>query len=81
MAGYYFIKSNGHLFKLTKNAYRTWIHDSKNRVVYKKNPAKLRNYGIDLGEIAEIKDTGENSELFDVADFIRLDKLLQPEVE
>lgn len=78
MAGFYFIKSNGNLFRLTKKAYKSWIHDSKNRVVYKKNPAKLRNYGVDLGPITEIKSVSDFS---DVRDFIRLDKLLEPEVE
>lgn len=78
MAGYYFIKSNGNLFRLTKSAYKSWIHDSKNRVVYKKSPAKLRNYGVDLGPISEIKSASDFS---DVRDFIRLDKLLHSEVE
>jgi len=77
MAGFYFVKSNGHLFQLTKKAYRTWIHDSKNRMSYDKRPAKLRNYGIDLGEII----TNVSGDVFEESDFIRLDKLFQPEAE
>jgi len=71
MAGYYFVKSNGHLFRLTKKAYQTWIIDSANRLTHKKSPAKLKNYGTDLGEISDFKSSKE----FEFSDFIKLSKL------
>jgi hypothetical protein len=70
MARYYFIKSNGHLFKLTGKAYRTWIIDSANRLAKKKTPAKIRNYGINMGEISKI--ISEND--FNHTDFIHFSK-------
>jgi hypothetical protein len=54
MAGYYFIKSNGHLYRLTNKAYQTWVIDSANRLSQKHTAAKLRNYGTDLGEVSNI---------------------------
>lgn len=68
MAGYYFIKSNGRLFKLTKKAYQTWITNSTNRLKNNKSPAKLKNYGTDLGEISTVSNTED-------IDFINLKKL------
>jgi hypothetical protein len=61
MAGYYFVKSDGHLFRLTKKAYQTWVVDSANRLTIKGSPAKLKKYGVDLGEISNVlsaKDIG-----------------------
>jgi len=71
MARYYFIKSNGHLFRLTKKAYHTWIADSTKRLTYKKNPAKLKHYGVDLGEVSSIISAQD----FEFADFVRFNKL------
>lgn len=71
MAGYYFIKSNGHLFRLTKKAYHSWIISSANRINQNKPRAKLRNYGLDLGDVALIKSNND----FDSTDFTRLNKL------
>lgn len=68
MAGYHFVKSNGHLFKLTKKAYQAWLVDSANRLTKKQSPAKLRNYGADLGEICGIQTASD----FELADFTRM---------
>lgn len=70
MAGYYFIKSNGHLYRLTKKAYRTWAADSKKRLENKKSHAKLRNYGLDLGPTSTIKCADE----FCLQDFVHINE-------
>jgi len=74
MAGYYFIKSNGHLFRLTKKAYRAWLADSASRVTDKKKPAKIRNYGADLGEISDLKSEKD----FGFEDFLQLYTAFSP---
>lgn len=77
MAGYYFIKSGGHLFKLTKKAYGSWVTDSANRLKNKKKPAKLRNYGADIGPISNVISAND----FEVADFIRTSQLFSLDTE
>lgn len=71
MAGYYFIKSGGNLYRLTKKAYQSWIIDSANRLQQNKSPAKIKKYGQNLGEFSSMKSSYD----FENSDFIRLSKL------
>lgn len=73
--GYYFVKSNRNLYRLTKRAYQTWIHDSANRVSRGQSPAKLKNYGVNVGEISSLHSISE----MDAKDFARLDVLYSGE--
>lgn len=54
MAGYYFVKSNGNLFRLTKRAYKTWVIDSAGLLSRNEPLAKIKHYGEDLGNISNL---------------------------
>lgn len=70
--GHYFIRSNGNLFRLTKKAYKAWVLDSTNRMLKSKKPAKLKNYGLDLGQVSGIQSVND----FSLQDFVSLNNLV-----
>ncbi len=64
MTKYYFLRHNGSLYRLTKNAYRAWVKDSSKA----KKALKVARYGTNVGVIGSIYSVTE----FDNKDFDKM---------
>ena len=71
MNRYYFIRSNGHMYRLSRSGYFTWVSHSAARIANNKRIAKLSHYGVDMGEMIDLKNVNDYSP----EDIVRLNTL------